>query len=159
MPPLSGTGFLVARDEELEITACTWATAKWPHLAEGATHTILKCSIGRAGEDAVVDERDDQLIARARRALERTMALADVPDDALVVRHHNAFPQYAVGHLDRVARIQDELAAALPGLEIAGNSYRGVGVPSCITSGRAAAQRLLHAEPAPAPHPQELNSR
>lgn len=159
VPPLDGTGFLVARDEELDITACTWATAKWPHLGEDATHTILKCSLGRAGEDAVVDEPDDALIARARRALERTMAITQAPADALVVRHHHAFPQYAVGHLERVARIEAELATALPGLELAGNSLRGVGVPACITSGRAAAERVLQATPASAPHPQELNSR
>ena len=159
VPELGGTGFLVARDEDLEITACTWATAKWPHLAEGATHTILKCSLGRAGEDGVVDEPDDALIARARRALQRTMTITEAPADALVVRHHDAFPQYAVGHLDRVARIEDDLAAALPGLHVAGNSYRGVGVPACITSGRAAAERLLQAAPTPAPDPQELNSR
>ena len=159
VPALDGTGFLVARDEDLGITACTWATAKWPHLAEDATHTILKCSLGRAGEDGVVDEPDDALIARARRALKRTMKITEAPADTLVVRHRDAFPQYAVGHLDRVARIEDELAAVLPGLQVAGNSYRGVGVPACITSGRTAAERLLQAAPAPAPHPQELNSR
>jgi len=159
VPPLDGTGFLVARDEDLDITACTWATAKWPHLAEGATHTILKCSLGRAGEDAVVREPDDALIARARRALERTMKISQAPADAIVVRHLDAFPQYAVGHLDRVTRIEEDLQAALPGLAVAGNAYRGVGVPACITSGRAAAERLLQAAPAPAPHPQELNSR
>ena len=60
---------------------------------------------------------------------------------------------------DRVARIEEDLQAALPGLAVAGNAYRGVGVPACITSGRAAAERLLQAAPAPAPHPQELNSR
>jgi protoporphyrinogen/coproporphyrinogen III oxidase len=159
VPPLDGTGFLVARDEDLDITACTWATAKWPHLAEGATHTILKCSLGRAGEDAVVGESDDALIARARRALERTMKISQAPADAIVVRHLDAFPQYAVGHLDRVTRIEEDLQAALPGLALAGNAYRGVGVPACITSGRAAAERLLQAAPAPASHPQELNSR
>jgi len=159
VPPLDGTGFLVARDEDLDITACTWATAKWPHLAEGATHAILKCSLGRAGADAVVGEPDDALVARARRALERTMKISQPPADAIVVRHHDAFPQYAVGHLDRVARIEADLQTALPGLAVAGNAYRGVGVPACITSGRAAAERMLQAAPAPAPHPQELNSR
>ena len=152
LPALDGTGFLVARDEDLEITACTWATAKWPHLAESATHEILKCSLGRAGEDALVDEPDGELIARARRALAITMRLDAEPAEALVVRHHDAFPQYAVGHQDRVARIEEDLADALPGLAIAGNAYRGVGVPSCITSGRAAAERLL-AQPATAPTP------
>ena len=145
LPALEGTGFLVARDEDLEITACTWATAKWPHLAEGATHAILKCSLGRAGEDAVVDRPDADLIARARRAVARTMGLRTAPADALVMRHHDAFPQYAVGHLERVARIEEHLGAALPGLVVAGGAYRGVGVPSCITSGRAAAERLLGA--------------
>ena len=152
IPP--GTGFLVARDEQLDITACTWATSKWPHLAESATHAIFKCSFGRAGEDAVVDLPDEQLVARARNAMARTMGLDTPPADTLVVRHRDAFPQYAVGHLDRVARIEDELAAALPGLAVAGNAYRGVGVPSCITSGRAAAQRLLGQWTAAAAQPQ-----
>jgi len=139
----AGTGFLVARDEQLAITACTWATAKWPHLAEGSTHAIFKCSFGRAGEDDVVDLPDAELVARARAALAQTMGLREAPAETLVVRHHDAFPQYAVGHLERVARIEDALDAALPALAVAGSPYRGVGVPSCVTSGRAAARRLL----------------
>ncbi|HVP02962.1 MAG TPA: protoporphyrinogen oxidase [Solirubrobacteraceae bacterium] len=146
----AGTGFVTARDEPLEITACTWATSKWPHLAAQTTDTIVKCSIGRAGEDAAVDLADDELVARARRALERTMGVRSAPAQTLVARHHGAFPQYAVGHLERVARVEAELAAALPGLELAGGAYRGVGVPSCITSGQAAARRVL-AAPAPSP--------
>lgn len=158
-PALDGTGFLVARDERLPITACTWATAKWPHLAERATHAILKCSVGRAGEDAIVEESDAALIERARGALATTMGLSTVPDDALVVRHRGAFPQYAVGHLDRVARIEDALAADLPGVAVAGSAYRGVGVPSCIVSGRAAADRLLaERTQAPASPPPTIRS-
>ncbi len=149
----AGTGFLVARDEQLDITACTWATSKWPHLGESATHAIFKCSLGHAGEDAVVDLPDAELITRARGALRRTMGLEAAPADTLVVRHRNAFPQYAVGHLDRVARIEEDLAAALPGLAVAGSPYRGVGVPSCITSGRTAAQRLLGEWTAAPVHP------
>ena len=87
------------------------------------------------------------------------MGLHASPDDALVVRHRGAFPQYAVGHLDRVARIEDELAAGLPGVVVAGSPYRGVGVPSCIAGGRAAAQRLLTERPqAPAPRTSTIRS-
>lgn len=158
-PAPVGTGFLVARDEQLPITACTWATAKWPHLGADATHAILKCSLGRAGADEVVEASDAELIGRARDALVTTMGLHAAPADALVVRHRGAFPQYAVGHLDRVARIEDALAAGLPGLLVAGSAYRGVGVPSCITSGRAAAERLLAERPqAPTHRPSTIRS-
>ncbi len=84
---------------------------------------------------------DDELIARARRALAADDGpRARRPADTLVVRHRDAFPQYAVGHLDRVARIEAGLATALPGPRRRRQRYRGVGVPSCITSGRAAAR-------------------
>lgn len=139
-PP--GSGFVVARDESAAITACTWVTAKWPHLDAGPL-AVLKCSLGRAGEGDVVGLSDDELVALAGRDLERIMGLGAAPHEALVVRHRDALPQYAVGHPELVDRAEAAVAGAVPRLELAGSAYRGVGLPSCIGSGRAAAERLL----------------
>ena len=138
-PP--GSGFMVARDEDAAITACTWVTAKWPHVAGGPA--ILKCSLGRAGDDAVVERSDEELVALARRDLERMMGLTATPTETRVVRHRDALPQYAVGHAELVRRTEAAVARVMPGVALAGNAYRGVGLPACITSGRAAAERLL----------------
>jgi oxygen-dependent protoporphyrinogen oxidase len=61
---------------------------------------------------------------------------------ARVHRHRLAMPQYAVGHLERVDAIEAR-AAALPALALAGAAYRGVGVPDCVHSGEAAADRVF----------------
>ena len=58
-----------------------------------------------------------------------------------IARWPTAMPQYHVGHLDRVARIES-LVEKLPTLALAGNAYRGVGVPQCIASGEAAAEKV-----------------
>ena len=140
-PP--GSGFVVARDEELGITACTWASAKWPHLGNGPL-SIVKCSIGRAADGtAEVDRDDDELIAIARRELARTLGLTTEPAQALVVRHPQALPQYEVGHVDRIAAARRAVKQVLPGVELAGNAYGGVGLPSCISGAHAAAERVL----------------
>ena len=56
--------------------------------------------------------------------------------------------QYHLGHLDRIARI-DRLVAHLPGLALAGNAYRGVGIAQCIHSGFQAAERVMAASVRP----------
>jgi oxygen-dependent protoporphyrinogen oxidase len=66
------------------------------------------------------------------------------PVDAVVQRWGGGLPQYDVGHLDRVGII-DRSVAAVPGLELCGAAYNGVGIPAVIASGRAAARRILDA--------------
>ncbi len=143
LDPPPGSGFVVARDEDLGITACTWASAKWPHLGDGPL-AIVKCSIGRAADgSAEIDRTDEELIAVARRELARTLGVSAEPAQALVLRHAQALPQYEVGHLDRIAAARRAVEQVLPGLELAGNAYGGVGLPSCISGAHAAAERLL----------------
>jgi oxygen-dependent protoporphyrinogen oxidase len=50
-------------------------------------------------------------------------------------------PQYVLGHLGRLERIEAALAPH-PGLAVAGAAYRGVGIPDCIASGEAAAESV-----------------
>jgi oxygen-dependent protoporphyrinogen oxidase len=51
-------------------------------------------------------------------------------------------PRYTRGHLDHVAAAEAALAP-FPGIALAGAAYRGVGIPDCVTQGRAAAERVL----------------
>ena len=141
---LAGSGFLVDRSRGRTITACTWSSAKWPHLA-GDT-VLLKCSAGHAASRRALDLDDEQLIRSAHADLEQAMDLRAAPLEARVVRFERAMPQYTVGHLERIARI-DAALRLLPAVSLCGAAYRGVGVAACISDGRAAADRVLAALP------------
>lgn len=140
--PEPGSGFLVARTERRTITACTFSTAKWPHLAGDGT--VLKCSVGYAASMDAVELPDDELVRRVRADLQAALGIADAPVATRVRRFDRAIPQYRVGHIDRVARAQAALSA-FPGIQLAGAAYRGMGVAACIRDGTAAAARCLEA--------------
>ncbi len=140
--PLAGSGFLATRARGRTITACTWSSAKWPHLA-GDT-VLLKCSAGHAGDRAALDLDDEQLIGAARTDLARARKLRAEPLEQRVFRFERALPQYAVGHLERIARI-DAALGSLAGVSLCGAAYRGVGVAACIRDGQLAADSVLTA--------------
>ncbi len=139
---LDGSGFLVPRVEQRTITACTWTSSKWPHLAGHGT-VWLRASAGRDGAGAALDLSDEALVAAVLADLADTMALRGRPIEARVSRWIDSFPQYRPGHLDRVASIDAELAARAPGVVVAGAAMRGLGVPACIRQGTSAACRVL----------------
>jgi oxygen-dependent protoporphyrinogen oxidase len=138
---LEGSGFLVPPTERLTIKASTFSTVKWPWLA--AAHpdrTVLRASIGRHGEEAVLHRSDDDLAATALDDLTTVLGRPlPSPLAVHVQRWGGALPQYAVGHLDRVAGLTEPA----DGVTLAGAAYGGVGVPACIASGRRAADAVL----------------
>jgi oxygen-dependent protoporphyrinogen oxidase len=69
------------------------------------------------------------------------------PVDALVTRWGGGLPQYAVGHVEKIARVRAAVAA-VPGLGVCGAAYDGVGIPACVASGQAAADRAVASLPA-----------
>ena len=141
---LDGSGYLVPRVEGRTITACSWATSKWPHLSDTDT-VLLRASVGRDGDDRALALGDDALVTATLADLRDTMALRGEPIEVRVTRWSSSFPQYRPGHLDHVTTLEARLAAATPTLVVAGAALRGLGVPACIRQGRAAAGRLLDA--------------
>lgn len=141
---LDGSGFLVPRVEGRTITACSWTSAKWPHLAGEGT-TWLRASVGRDGADAALSLPDDALVEAVLADLGDTMALRGRPIDVRVTRWTASLPQYRPGHLERVDAIDDDLALVAPEVVVTGAALRGLGVPACIRQGKAAARRVLAA--------------
>jgi len=151
--PLFGTGFLVPRGSQLPdaavagdnllTTACTFLSQKWPHLARD-TDVLLRASVGHFGDDRPAHLDDDDLVTRVVAELTTILGLRSRPSAARVARWPDAFPQYRVHHLLRVAGIEAAVRR-LPPLAVAGAAYRGVGVPACIASGRQAASSVLDA--------------
>ena len=137
-----GTGFLVPPAGGGVIKAATFSTAKWEWLREAAGGlTIVRVSVGRFGDEAVLQREDSELAAMALADLAwRLEAPVPLPVDQRVDRWGGGLPQYLVGHRERVARARDALP---PTLALAGAAYDGVGIPACIASGRTAARGLL----------------
>jgi len=136
--PPPGSGLLVAAGERLATKAVTLTSQKWPI---GGDHTVLRASVGRAGEHQALRFDDADLIELVRRELRPLLGIDAVPVDALVTRWGGGLPQYAVGHVEKVARIRAAVAA-VPRLAVCGAAYDGVGVPACVGSARAAVARI-----------------
>ena len=143
------SGFLVPPIEGRSIKASTFSFAKWGWVgeagaAEGLVH--LRTSLGRHREEAVLQRTDDELVAVSLSELAEATGLRAVPVDAHVQRWGGGLPQYAVGHLDRVARIRAAVAE-VAGLAVCGAAYDGVGIPAVIASARRAVADLRRSAP------------
>ena len=141
LPP--GFGFLVPRSEGRQMLAATFVHNKFPHRAR-EDRALLRCFIGGAHSAQAFKLSDDDLVQIVREELRQIIGLVAPPLFSRIYRWNGAMAQYGVGHLDRLQRIED-LVAGLPGLALAGNGYRGIGVPDCIRSGGEAANRVLAA--------------
>ncbi|MGO9341344.1 MAG: protoporphyrinogen oxidase, partial [Acidimicrobiales bacterium] len=146
--PLSGTGFLVPAIGGGLITAGTFLTTKWPHLAREGD-VLVRASAGRAGDDRASSIDDEKLVEVVLGELAKMIGKFGEPRQAVVTRFGEAFPQYLVGHVEMVSAIE-AAAARLPSFALAGAAYHGIGVPACIGSGRKAARLVLSALGAPA---------
>jgi oxygen-dependent protoporphyrinogen oxidase len=136
LPP--GSGLLVGTREGLAVKGVTITSQKW---ALDTPLTVLRASLGRAGEAHVLQRSDEELLALARHDLRVLLGIDAEPVDATVTRWGGGLPQYAVGHVDRVRRIRAAVAD-VPGLAVCGAAYDGVGIPAVIASARAAADRV-----------------
>jgi protoporphyrinogen/coproporphyrinogen III oxidase len=145
-PAQQRSGYLVPAVDGRAVKAATFSTIKWPHLARAADPKnpvhIVRCSVGRSGDVAVLQRDDADLAALAAAELAAAIGIAARPVAHRVTRWGGGLPQYNVGHLDRVARIRAAVAAQ-PGLAVAGAAYDGVGIPACVGTARAAVDQVL----------------
>ena len=135
--PLRGSGFVVPRVEHSPLLAATWVTSKWPGRApEG--HALLRAFLGGGRDPHRLERTDEELIQTAREALEETLAIKGEPLFSRLFRWTRHSPQYEVGHLERVASIEQRMAS-IPGVFLAGSGFRAIGIPDCIADGRETA--------------------
>lgn len=144
LPKLLGSGLLVPPVDGRAVKAWTFTTNKWGWVADLAPDLfILRASLGRIGEQTLLQRSDRDLVRLVLADLaEALRSQLPAPIDSHIQRWGGALPQYAVGHVDRVARIRTAVAK-VPGLEVAGAAYGGVGIPACIASGQLAAEAVL----------------
>ncbi|MGW0806378.1 protoporphyrinogen oxidase [Nonomuraea sp. NPDC002799] len=138
--PPAMSGYLVPPVERRPVKAVTFSSVKWPHLAKDLV--ILRCSIGRVGEEHLLQREDAELVSLAMAEMSDVMGVRGLPVDTRVTRWGGGLPQYNVGHLDRVARVRAAVAVQ-PGLAVCGAAYDGIGIPACVGTARTAAARIL----------------
>ncbi len=137
--PLDGYGYVIPRRAGRRALACTWTSTKFPHRApEG--YALIRVFVGRAGQDIPWNESD--LLALAREELQLTLGITTAPLLYRVFMWEKAMPQYNLGHPELLKRIVAALEQH-PGLALAGNGYRGIGIPDCIHSGELAVECVL----------------
>jgi oxygen-dependent protoporphyrinogen oxidase len=139
--PPDGFGFLVPKKERRRLVACTWVGTKFSHRVPEGT-VLARCFLGGTGDAGVLQESDEAILAAVTGELQEIAGFQARPRFTRVFRWPSSMAQYTVGHPERVAEIESR-AAAIPGLHLAGNAYRGIGIPDCIRMGKLAAERIL----------------
>jgi len=139
LPP--GFGFLVPRSEGKQLLAATFVHNKFPHRAPD-DRALLRCFFVGSKAENIWQLSDDAIVAIVRNELQQILGLRAEPLFARVYKWKSAMAQYGVGHLERLDRIE-RLRRQLPALALAGNGYRGIGVPDCVRSGQQAAKQIL----------------
>lgn len=140
--PLDGFGAVVPAVEQRPIVAASFLHVKLPtHVPKGLA--VIRVFSGGVLHPETVDRDDQQLIATAKQQLAELVGASGDPRETHVARWRNSMPQYEVGHVQLASEIERRVAAH-DGLQLAGNGYHGVGIPHCIHTARAAAQRLVN---------------
>jgi len=137
--PIKGHGFLVPKLERKYLMGCTWVGNKFDYRVPGDM-VVLRCFVGGNG----LALSDDSLVEAARSELRGIMGLEAEPVFHSIARWPNAMAQYTVGHQKRAERME-AILETIPGLHVAGNAYRGIGIPDCVKMGKEAAQRITSA--------------
>ena len=139
--PLDASGYLVPVAERRTVTAASFASSKWAHLARPG-RALLRVSAGHAGDDSALAMADHELVAAIEADLGDHLGL-DAPAAATrITRWERALPQYRPGHLDRARSWQRDVWSTHPGLWLTGASFEGLGIPACIRQATAAARMI-----------------
>jgi len=139
---MNAFGVLCPQVEKRALMAATYSSTKWPGRApEGKV--LMRGFVGGPQNQAIMDNSDEDLVAIVVREMREILGIKGEPLFSRVYRWHLGMPQYTMGHLGRVETIEQR-SSELPGLALAGGSYRGVGIPNCIESGERAVSKVVN---------------
>lgn len=142
--PLDAFGLVVPTIERRNVLAVSFSSRKFSGRApEG--QILIRTFIGGATQPELLEQDDEDVMRMALDDMRELLGMSRDPLFASIWRHERAMPQYHVGHLNRVQAI-DQRISQFSGLELTGNAWTGVGLPDCISSGYAAADRILSAK-------------
>jgi oxygen-dependent protoporphyrinogen oxidase len=137
--PLDGFGVVIPRIEKRNFNAITWVSSKFAHRVPTG-HALIRLFFGGARTPHMMARSDAEIAQASCQELQQLMGIGAMPLFSQIFRWWDAQPQYDVGHLERMERIERSLP---PGLALIGTAYQGVGIPDCVYQGRQAARRLV----------------
>lgn len=137
-----GTGFVIARTSNTNITACTWTSKKWPFTTPTGK-VLIRAYVGKPGDTVVEDHTDSEIVNIVRDDLSKMMKFYGDPDFSIVNRLPQSMPQYHVGHINKIKEIQEHIATTYPRLRITGVPFEAVGLPDCVAQAEEAAKSIL----------------
>ena len=139
--PVDAFGFLIPSGEKRRILGTLYDSSIFPNRApEG--YVLLRSMVGGARASGLALEDDSRLVDMVRRELSDIMDLKPEPDFAKVYKHEMAIPQYLVGHLGRLEKI-DLVLQKHENLYLTGNAFRGIGVNDCIENSWGLAEKII----------------
>ena len=139
---INGFGFVVPAKENLNIIACSFSSEKFEGRAPSDV-VLLRCFVGGALNEDFLNNDDQEIINTVKDELEKILKINTEPQFTHLRRYPNSMPQYNVGHSEILLNINKLMSKHL-NLELAGNSYEGVGIPDCIRSGEKAAENIVN---------------
>jgi protoporphyrinogen/coproporphyrinogen III oxidase len=139
--PLDGFGFVVPFIENRSMIACTFSSVKFAGRAPG-NHVLFRAFVGGALQPEMFQLDDEEILRRVKSDLRDLLGIRGEPVLVETTKWVKSMPQYEVGHLDRILKIERDVVE-LGNIALAGNAYGGAGIPDCIRSGESAAEKLL----------------
>jgi oxygen-dependent protoporphyrinogen oxidase len=139
LPP--GFGLLVPRIEGKRMLATTFVHNKFSYRAP-EDRALIRCFLGGTRDESALFLSDDEIVQIVRDELKQILGISADPEFVRVYKWHKAMAQYGVGHLERLERIEQQRKTS-PRVFLAGNGYRGIGVPDCVRSGKEAAEQAM----------------
>lgn len=143
VPDLGSFGFVIPASEKRQINALTFSSVKWNYRVPDEKYVSLRTFVGGGRNQELASLSDEELVRIARKELADILGLKGTPVYSKVHHWIEARPQYILGHLDLISSLQNRLEQAYQGLQLAGASYRGIGVPDCVNDAKRAVQLLM----------------
>lgn len=137
--PLDAYGVVIPSHEGRQIDGMTWTTSKWDGRAP-KDHIVIRIFFGGPATRSMLAHDDDALLHTIRAELADILDIQAEPLQHHIQRWPHAYPQYDVGHVERVAAIESSLPTQL---YVTGSAYHGVGVPDCVRGGKQTAERII----------------
>ena len=145
--PLDGFGYLAPQRERRDLLGVQWCSSIYPERAPPGL-ALMRALFGGWHRGEMLDWEDDQLLRAVRDELRLALAVTGEPVFHRIVRWHRAIPQYHLGHLERVERIEAR-CRQYPGLFLGGNAFRGIALNDCTEQAEVVAgevARYLHSK-------------
>jgi oxygen-dependent protoporphyrinogen oxidase len=139
--PLDAFGFIIPRSEKRKIMASTWTSVKFDYRAP-EDHVLLRVFVGGANQEQLVSLDDDEMLRMIQEELKEIMDVEGDPILTKIYRWEKSMPQYLVGHLEKVARME-ERTNLQPGLFLTGCAYKGIGISDSVHDAEIVAERAV----------------